>query len=186
MNGRGTLDGLESPYPLAHGLPGLYQEPERDGGANFAQRALTGLDGVLAPIFLSLDSFHAYIDPALAPSDFLDWLSTWLGLSLDERWPLERRRKLLASAVGLFQFRGTAEGVAAHVETFTGVRPEVIESGGTSWSTTADGPLPGSPEPRLTVRVRLHGEDGPDVDQLRALVEAIKPAHLIAEVEVIE
>ncbi|HEY4412914.1 MAG TPA: hypothetical protein VGN06_07945, partial [Gaiellaceae bacterium] len=82
MSGRGTLEGLQSPHPLAHGLPGIYQEPERDGGPNLAQRTLAGLDGVLAPVFLSLDSFHAYIDPDLAPADFLDWLSGWLGLSL--------------------------------------------------------------------------------------------------------
>ena len=47
----------------------------------------------------TLDCLEYYIDPALAPSDFLDWLGSWVGILLDESWPVERRRDaILAGA----------------------------------------------------------------------------------------
>jgi phage tail-like protein len=182
--GRGAVPGLPSPHALGAFLPGLYQEPDPGGVPNLTQRLTAALDGVLAPVFLSLDNFAAYLDPRLTPEDFLEWLAGWLGLSLDERWPIERRRELFARAVTLYRLRGTARGIALHVAAFAGVEPEVVESGGSSWSTTPDGPLPGDPTPRMTVR--LAGADPEfDADRLRALVESIKPAHVPADVEVV-
>ncbi len=178
----GVLAGLESPSPLGPRLPGIYLETEEDGRPNLGQRFLSALDDVLAPVFLAADSLPAYLDPELTPEDFLDWLGGWLGLALDERWSLDRRRELVARAASLYQLRGTAEGVAQHVEAFAGVRPDVTESGGVSWSTTAEPPLPGGGEPKLTVRMPIGARAELDVERLRALVESIKPAHVVAEV----
>jgi phage tail-like protein len=176
---RAVLEGLETPAPLAPRLPGVYQS---DGTPNFVERFLAALDDVLAPVFLALDSMPAYLDPMLAPEDFLDWLAGWLGLALDERWSLDRRRALVSQAAALYQLRGTAEGVARHLEAFSGIRPEVSESGGVAWSTTADAPLPGEDSPRLTIRVPAG--HGVDLERLRALVETIRPAHVTADVVV--
>ena len=44
----------------------------------------TGLDQVLAPVFSTLDGLEAYVDPGTAPSDFLDWLASWVGIELDQ------------------------------------------------------------------------------------------------------
>ena len=82
---RGMVAGLASPHPLGAALPALYQEDA------FAQRLTASLDEVLSPIFASLDGLASYLDPALAPDDFLDWLAGWVGVSLDETWPIERR-----------------------------------------------------------------------------------------------
>lgn len=183
MSRRGVVPEIASPHPLGSRLPGLYQDPEPDGRPNLGQRLLAALDDVLAPVFLALDGVPAYLDPALAPSDFVDWLGSWLGLSFDERWPLDRRRRLIERATALYQLRGTAEGIAQHVEAFAGVRPEVTESGGVAWATSPEAPLPGEASPRLTVRVpRDGGGEALDLDRIRALVDAIRPAHVPAEV----
>jgi phage tail-like protein len=172
-----TPAGLTSPHPLIRGLPGIYQADD------FTRRWLAGLDEVLAPAFLSLDGFAAYLDPAITPDDFLDWLAGWVGVLLDENWPVERRRAFVSQAADLYRQRGTVAGVAAHVRTFTGGRVEVIESGGVSWSQQSGGVMPGSPGYRLTVRV----SDTPrpvDRARLEALVANAKPAHVVHEVEV--
>ena len=174
---RGTLAGLSSPYPLMGGLPGLYQEDD------FTQRWLSAFDEMLAPVFLALDGMPAYLDPALTPDDFLDWLAGWVGVLLDENWPIERRRDFVAQAADLFRLRGTATGLAAHVRIFSGGDVEVQESGGVSWSTTSGGAIPGQPGYHL--RVRVSGTPGPiDGDRLESLVAGAKPAHAVHEVQI--
>lgn len=181
---RTILPGLESPAPLAARLPGVYQS---EFAPNFGQRFLSALDDVLAPVFLALDNMPAYLDPMLTPRDFLDWLAGWLGLVLDERWSDDQKRVFVARMTKLHQLRGTAEGVRQHVEAYSGVRHEVEDSGGVAWSTTAGSPLPGEDSPRLTVRVPAgHGLGKDDKERLRALIEAIMPAHVALELDVAE
>ena len=176
---RAAVPALISPHPLGGSLPALYQEDE------FAQSLTSGLDAVLAPIFSSLDNLEAYLDPRLAPEDFLDWLGGWVGLAVDETWPLDRRRAFISRAHELYRMRGTAKGLAAHVELFSGGQVEIEEPGGTSWSVTTGSAAPGSTGFDVVVRVRV--EDPATVDQprLNALVAAAKPAHLTHRVEVV-
>jgi phage tail-like protein len=151
---------------------------------SLAERFTRALDDALAPVHAALDSLPAYFDPQLTPPDFLDWLAGWVGLTLDETWPLDRRRSLVASAVALYARRGTARGLAEHVHIFTGVEPQVEESGGVAWSTTPGAPFPGERRPRVVVRVAAEAGQGVDVARLKALVDAVKPAHVPASVEV--
>jgi phage tail-like protein len=176
---RAHVPSLSSPHPLGGFLPALYQEDE------FAQAFTGGLDGVLAPIFNSLDNFEAYLDPRVAPEDFLDWLGTWMGLVVDETWPLERRRAFVAEASALYRRRGTPKGMAAHVKLFTGGEVEILERGGTAWSAQSGGKLPGSAGFDMLVRVRVDDPAQVDRTRLDALVAAAKPAHLAHRVEVI-
>jgi phage tail-like protein len=179
VNGtRGLIEGLETPHPLAGYLPGVYEEDDLAG------RFTLAFDESLAPVFCSLDNFASYLDPQLAPSDFLEWLAGWVGLALDDRWPVERRRALVARAVLLYRRRGTAAGLAEHVEVFTGGRPEIVENGGTAWSVTPESPMPGTPGARLTVRLRARDPGTVDTPGLEALVRSATPAHVVAEVEV--
>src|SRR5688572_10836276 len=98
---RGLIENLLSPHPLGAALPGLYQEDD------FTQRFLAALDEVLAPIFATLDNINCYFDPTFAPEDFLEMLAEWVGLTLDERWPLETQRTMVARAIELYAWRGT-------------------------------------------------------------------------------
>jgi len=169
---RGMIAGLASPHPLGASLPALYQEDA------FAQRLTGALDEVLAPIFSSLDTLHAYLDPALAPDDFLDWLAGWVGVSLDETWPIERRRQLVADATQLYRSRGTVAGLAAQIVIYTGGEVSVEDNGSAAWSATAGGKIPGSAAPRLSVRVTVDDPNAVSLARLEAVVATAKPAHV--------
>lgn len=178
-HGRAAVKSLISPHPLGGYLPALYQEDE------FAQRWMSALDEVLAPIFSSIDNFDAYLDPMLAPPDFLDWLATWMGLVADETWPVERRRAFVASAAELYRMRGTAKGLAAHIRIFTGGDVEIVEHGGSAWSATSGAQLPGSSGFDIVVRVQAADAASVDSTKVDELVSAAKPAHLTHRVEVV-
>ena len=73
------------------------------------QLLLGALDEVLAPIISVLDCFDAYLDPRLAPLDFVDYMSGWLLVSQVEYWTEETRRATLSSTVPRSKWRGTAK-----------------------------------------------------------------------------
>jgi phage tail-like protein len=181
---RGTVAELATPHPLGHLLPALYHDND------FVQRFTGALDVVLAPVLATLDSSHAYVDPRLAPLDFVDWLAEWVGVELDASWPEHRQRALVARAADLFAWRGTVRGVAEAVAIYTGVVPEVSESGATAWTGTPPpaGELPGSAAGELVVRVRVPAGEGDTVDPARLdrLVAAAKPAHIAHRIEIYE
>jgi phage tail-like protein len=144
-----------------------------------------GLDAVLAPILSSLDNLESYLDPGLAPEDSLDWLAGWVGLVVDETWPLDRRRAFISRAHELYRIRGTSKGLAAHVELFSGGHVEIEEPGATLWSVTTGSAMPGSAGFNLLVRVTVDDPAVVDQPRLNALVAAAKPAHLTHRVEVV-
>jgi phage tail-like protein len=176
---RGAVDGLPTPYPIGTLLPGILQEDE------FAMRFTAGLDDTLAPIIATLDCIDAYVDPELAPDDFIDWLAQWVGVELDENWPLDRRRRAVIHAVALHRTRGTAYGLRAHLELATGGRAHVVDSGGTAWSRTPGGRLPGERAPRLAVRVTVRDPATVKVAEVDEIVTAAKPAYVVHQVEVV-
>lgn len=176
---RGLVEGLETPHPLVEWLPSVLQEDD------FCCRMVGALDEVLAPVFSTLDCFPTYLDPALAPDDFVDWLASWVGVEIDETWTLERRRRLILSAIDLYRVRGTAGGLADHVELYAGVRPEVQDSGGCAWSQTANGTLPGSPDPRLVVRLHVEDENSVRRSTVSRIVDASRPAHVPYALEIL-
>lgn len=177
---RGAVPGLSNPHPMGERLPALYHEDA------FAQRLTSALDEVLAPVISTLDNLPAYLDPTLAPEDFLDWLAGWVGATVDERWPIERRREAVMRAVELYRLRGTPRGLVEQVEVLTGGTVELVESGGATSSATAGGKLPGSADPTLVVRVTPDPSIELTPARLDALVEAVKPAHIPHRVEIVE
>lgn len=138
----------------------------------------------MAPVFASLDNLDAYLDPGVAPSDFLDWLGTWVGVALDDSWTLERRRAFVARATSLHRIRGTSGGLRAFLEVVTGGVVEVEESGGTAWSTEAGERFPGRPDFEVEVTVHADAARTLDPDQLDVLVAAAKPANVRHRVSV--
>jgi phage tail-like protein len=175
---RGTIEGLRPPYTIGEQLPAVYQEDP------FAMRFTAGFDDVLAPVLATLDCLEAYIDPYLTPEDFLDWLAGWVGMTLDENWPLDRRRAVTAQAVRLFRKRGTATGMQEIIELFTAGEVQINETGGTAWSEQPGGDLPGERSPRLSVRVWVDDPESISERTLDALVNMSKPAHVVHRVEI--
>ncbi|MGH3769165.1 MAG: phage tail protein [Pseudonocardiaceae bacterium] len=177
--GRGTVDGLASAHPLGELLPGVYLED------SLAQRFTEGLDTVLAPVFVTLDCLDAYLDPWLTPPDFLPWLASWVGVELDETWPEDRQRAMVAAAARLHQDRGTHHGLVEHLELLTGGEIELTESGGTRWSAEAGTQPPGATTPGLRVIVRVSDPNSVHRDRLDRAVRDARPAHLPYDVEVL-
>ncbi|MFI2667403.1 phage tail protein [Micromonospora carbonacea] len=176
---RAAVEGLATPDPLGRRLPAVYAADD------LAQRLTGAYDQVIAPVHVTLDSLWAYFDPALAPPDFVDWLGGWVAAGGPPDGAGDDRRRVVAGAVARHRVRGTAAALAEEVRLATGLATEIVESGGTTWSATPGGELPGSPEPALTVRIRV-AEPGPALAaRLRAVIEANRPAHVPYTVEVL-
>ncbi len=177
--GRGLVEALPSPRPIGAQLPAAFQEDD------FCQRMMSAFDEILAPLFSTLDCFDSYLDPKVAPHDFVDWLASWVGIEIDETWTLERRRRLILDAVALYRIRGTAAGLAAHINLYAGTTPEIQENGGCEWSQTSGTAIPGSPVPHLTVRLRVDETADVKRSTVSRIVDASRPAHLPYEVELL-
>lgn len=175
---RGLVADLESPRPLISSLPGLYQEDD-------LARALTAaFDEALAPILSTIDNIASYLDPALTPDDFVDWLAGWVGLLPDETWPIERRRALIAVASQVYRKRGTAAGVVMHLRLLTAGEVAVEDSGGVTWANKAGSKPPGDGTFSVKVRVKPRKKETLDAARLDAIVAAAKPAHVNHSVEI--
>lgn len=179
---RGTIPGLINPNPLITAMPALYQ------GESFLERFLSVFDDHLAPILTTLDTQDAYLDPMLAPPDFLPWLAGWVGLELDENWSEQQQRRLIAQAVAMLQWRGTSRGTVDLICNFVGVNPDQVDvedSGGVAWSPTPGGTVPGTVPPTVKVTVRTPDHEDVDVGRLQRLVAENIPAHVAHDVEVV-
>jgi phage tail-like protein len=176
---RGLLAGLRSPHPVGERLPGLYQDDD------FTQRFCASLDEGLAPVMVTLDSLPAYFDPATTPDDALGWLASWVGLALADGQTTHRQRELVAAGVELLRWRGTAQGVGDAVQILLDVVPEVIETGGAEWSASPGAALPGEPGARMLVRLVVPDPAAVDTRQVDELIAAIKPVHVLHELEVL-
>jgi phage tail-like protein len=175
---RAAVEGLPSPKPIAEHLPSLLQEDD------FCVRLTQAFDDVMAPVFATLDCVDSYLDPNLAPEDFVDWLGGWVGVEIDEHWDSSRRRPLLGRISDLYRIRGTVEGLSAHIELYAGVVPEILENGGCLWSQTAESALPGTQGAHLTVRLRVTDPSSVNRATVERIVEASRPAHLSFTVEI--
>ncbi len=114
-------------------LPSVYREDPVS--ADFLDRYLSIFDTLRDCTSRQISAIPCFLDPKSTPAnhrnqggnDFLSWLAGWLGLSLQNNWPIEKRRKLVEQSHHLFDRRGTVEGVKLQVELYAGVRPQVLE-----------------------------------------------------------
>jgi hypothetical protein len=71
------------------------------------------------------------------------------------------------------------------ISALLGVRAEVVESGGASWSVDPRDPLPGEALPAVVVQVYPAAGQEIDEDRLKDAVAALKPAHVVHRVQVV-
>ncbi|MCW2569862.1 MAG: phage tail protein [Mycobacterium sp.] len=173
------IDGLDSALPLALQLPAVYQEDE------FTQRLVSAFDAVLAPVLATLDDLPVYLDPRLAPDDFVGWLAGWVGAELEHATTPAARREIVATAVSLHRRRGTVGGIEDVVRLAASGDVAVTESGGARWARAPGSAFPGEAPASLRVRVTVADPAGVDVRLLDALIAAVKPAHVLHTVEVV-
>jgi phage tail-like protein len=172
---------LGSPAPLITRLPAILQEDE------FLERALPAFDAVIAPVYATLDNLEAYVRPEYAPADFLEWLARWVDIAVDEEWTEEQRRRIVAEAPALHRRAGTASGIRDILQSAAGptATVEVEESGGTSWSTEPDAPLPGADDAQLAITITVaRGEPARIQRRFDRLIADVVPAYLPTRVSV--
>jgi phage tail-like protein len=158
-------------------LPTPYEQDAFIGGF------LLIAEGILGPIELTIDNLANYFDPRLAPPRLLPWLGSCVGIELDENWPLDRRRQLVAWAVRLHRWRGTRRGLREYLRLYTGRTPLIVENfdgmrldqDARLGTTTRIGR--GSPRPHwITVTVLADDPAALDEQVLRRIIETQKPA----------
>jgi phage tail-like protein len=182
---RAAVAGLPTPHPLAARLPAVFlDDPSPVADGSFTQRFVSAFDEVLAPVFATLDCFDAYLDPGLAPDDFLAWLAGWVALDLDDGWTPAQCRELVRQAVRLHRWRGTRRGLVEQVRLVVDGAVEVDDSGGTAWSTVPGAQLPGTAPASVRVTVRVADPHSVDARRVQDAVARAVPAHVTATVEV--
>jgi phage tail-like protein len=111
-------------------LPAIFQrrpasEPE---SVPFLGQFLRPFEEVIG----SFEDVLAVVDRSFSPAfaraeDFLPWLASWIALVWEEEWSEDRRRRLLAEAMQLYQWRGTVAGLKRYLEIYTELEPEAID-----------------------------------------------------------
>jgi phage tail-like protein len=108
-------------------LPAVYGRD--DAAPEFLIPFLELARSQLGDLELAVEDLPRLFDPAVAPTDTLPWLATWLAFTPppgSENRP-QLLRSLLAELPMLVRKRGTAAGMIRSVEIQAGVRPHVIE-----------------------------------------------------------
>lgn len=109
-------------------LPSLYREElfgedadttGRATPADFLERFLGIVEGVLTPIEDRIAHAHVLTDPGHVPGDSLEWLASWVGLSFDPVVGESQRRAMLRSAPALARRRGCVEGLRLALDLVT-------------------------------------------------------------------
>jgi phage tail-like protein len=161
-------------------LPAVFGAGE-DG--DFLGRYLMVFETILHEFDQMIAGIPDRFDPSVAPEPFLPWLASWIGLTLDEGWPIARRRAVLARSMDLHRRRGTVRGLTEHLQLYTGYKPEIVEQGG-SLSLGPDTQLgyqtvlgQGDRSYHFSVVLRVPDPSRLDRARLRTIVEAQRPAH---------
>ena len=165
-------------------LPALFRDDE------FMGQFLLIFESILRPIENTVDSIAPYFDPLMTPEPLLPWLASWVDLTLDPTWPMERRRELVKSAGELYRWRGTKRGLAEYLRIYTGSVPEIAEyiPGMTLDRETKlgiDTKLGSSGEGyHFTVTLELDGGSEINDGTVKAIIEAQKPAHTVYTLQI--
>jgi phage tail-like protein len=106
-------------------IPAIYQQDTES--RDFLSRFLPILESVMLNIEDKIANSSRYYNPLAAPDEFVPWLASWLDFALDDKWPDEKKRRLILRASALYKERGTQEGLLDYIEIYSGYRPAIIE-----------------------------------------------------------
>jgi phage tail-like protein len=129
------LTEVEVEFPrisLRRYLPAVFGAEE--SSADFTDRFLSLFDTTLRRIEHEVDHLARYFDPLSAPVerdpktglDFLTWLGSWIGLSVERHWPEARRRWFVKNAGRLYDLRGTRLGLWRQLVLLLDLEPEQL------------------------------------------------------------
>ncbi len=125
---RAALDAVVT----AAALPAAEETRHRDAIAALDARS-QGREESVPGLERLLDGIASYSDPIAAPGasrhesegetgyfddDFVPYLAQWVALTLRQRWPDAKRRRLIQTIVPLYKKRGTPDGISQVLELF--------------------------------------------------------------------
>ena len=155
---------------IARLLPGVFQRTLDENGPLVA--LLGVMEALYAPSEAALAELPALFHPLRAPERFVPFLARWVDLGVPVTTGLGRMRELVAAAVELSRWRGTARGLLLFLRTATGREDFLIEER-----------VPGAdgrPRP-FHLRVRAPAGLAPHRPMLEAIIEREKPAYVTYE-----
>lgn len=175
---------------LRQAIPAVYQEDP------LFMLLCAAFDDLMAPLVTAVDCFDAYLDPFLAPADFLPWLAALVGYQGPVRQGTSDERTRIASAVRDHTRRGTALGVREAAARAAGVPLEQVElddPGGTRWSTVPGGAVDSDSGANASATVRVsapvpsgaHRDSQKILAAVRAAVEETAGVHCGIAVELV-
>lgn len=106
-------------------LPGIYQQDP--ASKLFLEQFLSIFEHFFEGIEEKIDNIVRYFIPGATPVEFLPWLASWLSLSLNDKWPTEKKRLFIRKASDFFKKRGTLKGLQEVLEIFTEKRFQILE-----------------------------------------------------------
>ncbi len=148
------MSTLSDSSPYIKYLPGIFHSDSSGKPGGFLGEYLKIFEGFLSGREDALlgsekvrslkdwvSDYPKYLDPATVPlnpnaatesgkSEFLSYLASWVGLSLDQNWSLEKRRQWLGRIVPLYKKRGTRRGLEEYLRMFIGNNVSVEEPSG--------------------------------------------------------
>lgn len=93
-----------------------------------------GLEEILEAFIRELDPAFTTVvvspDGTRLDSPFLTYLASWVALTLDQNWDLDRKRRWLQRIVLLYQRRGTRAGLEEYLAMFVGDHARIAEPPG--------------------------------------------------------
>lgn len=122
-----SISAIDIDFPrisLRRYLPSVFgEEPV---AAEFIDRWLAVFDRGFRDIECQIDTQARLFDPMSAPTgdargDFLRWLASWFGITLERSWPEDRTRRFLKMFPRLFPRRGTIGALRDTVYLFLGL-----------------------------------------------------------------
>ncbi len=122
-----TVKSLRAHYSVVNYLdylPAFYQENPLS--QEFLKRYLAAYENVLQRLENQIAEVPELLDAKQTTSEFLPWLSTWVGAVKDENWPEKKWRKFLSRAAVLYKRRGTKGELEEIIKIYTGKYPVAI------------------------------------------------------------
>ncbi|HZD49378.1 MAG TPA: phage tail protein, partial [Silvibacterium sp.] len=127
-NGRTSprLQAMRIYYPrfsyLRQYLPAVYQDDPVS--AHFIDRYLANVEGFFTVLEGQIADVQELFDPRVIPSDYLDWLASWVSIALDPSWSDQTRRLVLQHVPQMLRERGTPAGIVRAIRLMLDTAPD--------------------------------------------------------------
>ncbi len=147
-------------------LPACYRDCNEESLERYLAMFRSGMERVESKI----DNSAEMIDPLRTDASLLEWLSGWLGLARDTRWPEAKWRVFLKRAPALYAGLGTPAAMSEAIAIYCGEPPGSIEE-----NVVIDGELrPFGFCVRMKPELLLEARD---IEVIESIIRAFKPAH---------